>query len=372
MIGMAIKPEPREREMPTYRNLVFKGGGVRGIAYIGALKYLYENGLMRSVERVAGTSAGAITAAVVALNFESFDSFRKISDTLEYRKVPAEGDLKDEQATLIKKNPLIAKYQSLGIFKNFQCSTRLIQEKGWYSSDYLYRWMRSVIAGQFEAAKEAYTFRDFRDKSIHLEKRPFFDLYITGTDISNRRSRLFSFETTPDMEVALAVRISMSIPLFFEAIPFQYPGTVQPQLYADGGVMWNYPLSVFDDPKYGKKIVKGMNAETLGFFIYTSPESTEYKEVKGVVDYLGALFETLLLVQEQLVLYGEQNKGRTVFIDDAGVPTTDFDVETEDEVYRKLFDSGYGAAAEFFADKTNWTVLLHKLQTRFGWKGNKY
>ena len=53
--------------MPSYKNLVFKGGGVRGIAYVGALKYLYENGLTRSLERVAGTSAGAITAINVGV-----------------------------------------------------------------------------------------------------------------------------------------------------------------------------------------------------------------------------------------------------------------------------------------------------------------
>jgi len=35
--------------MARYRNLVFKGGGVRGIAYLGALKYLYEHGLMSTM-----------------------------------------------------------------------------------------------------------------------------------------------------------------------------------------------------------------------------------------------------------------------------------------------------------------------------------
>ncbi|KFO67772.1 phospholipase, partial [Smithella sp. SCADC] len=54
--------------MAHYRNLVFKGGGVRGIAYLGALQYLYEHNYMQHVERVAGTSAGAITALATALN----------------------------------------------------------------------------------------------------------------------------------------------------------------------------------------------------------------------------------------------------------------------------------------------------------------
>jgi len=358
--------------MPSYRNLVFKGGGVRGVAYLGALKYLYENGLMRSVERTAGTSAGAITATILALNFENFGSIKTISDSLDYRKVPAEGYLNVEHEKLIKVNPRALKTLSLGIFKNVQCSVRLIQEKGWYSSEYLYSWIKSVIAGQFTVDKDAYTFRDFRDESIHRGLRPFFDLYLTGTDISNRTSRVFSFDATPDMEVALAVRISMSIPIFFESISFQYPGTSGPQLYADGGVLWNYPISIFDDPKYGRKLYMGLNDETLGFFPYTSPESTNYKEVKGVIDYVGALFESLLLVQEQLVLYGDRNKERTIFIDDEGVPMTNFNIVSGDEIYGKLFSSGYEAAKAFFAGKTNWDILLHKVQTRFGWKREEY
>lgn len=358
--------------MPTYRNLVFKGGGVRGIAYVGALKYLYENGLMRSVERCAGTSAGAITATVVALNLGSFEAIKAISDSLDYRKVPAEGDMDAENARLLKANPIVAKSQSFGIFKNLQCSARLLQDKGWYSSDYFYSWIKTVIASHFSVKKECYTFRDFRDPAMHDGHRPFFDLFITGTDISNRTVRIFSLESTPDMEVALAVRISMSIPLFFESIPYQYPGMAEPSYFADGGVMWNYPISIFDDPKYGRKFSQGMNIETLGFFLYASPESTEYKEVKGMIDYLGALFESLLLVQEQLVLYGEKNKERTIFIDDKGVPQTTFNIGVGDAVYEKLFESGYTAAKGFFVENRNWDMLLHQLQTRFGWKKTEY
>jgi len=367
--------------MPSYKNLVFKGGGVRGIAYVGALKYLYENGLTRSLERVAGTSAGAITALVLALNPESFSEIKRIADSLDYRKVPSEGE-KSEQgeqgakgsqgeggSALARAAQLWQKSQSLGIVKNLQCTLRLVQDKGWYSSDYFYNWLREVIASRFSVDKKIFSFADFADPAIHKGGRPFFDLYVTGTDISNRTSRLFSAETTPGMEVALAVRISMSIPLFFEAVPYQYPGTERPQVYADGGVMLNYPLSVFDDQKYCRRLDRGMNPETLGLFLYSSPDATEYKEVKGMVDYISALFESLLLVQERLVLYGEKNKGRTIFISDEGIPSTDFDLAPGDEKYAKLFDSGYRAAAEFFDHNANWDLMLNRLQKRFGWKG---
>jgi len=353
--------------MPTYRNLVFKGGGVRGIAYLGALQFLYEKGLMRSIERVAGTSAGAITATVLSMNFSSFDEIHRISDSLEYRKVPSEGTKTEEHVRFLKASPLAIRNQFRSVFKNVQCSMRFIQDRGWYSSDYFYTWLKNVIAEQFTVAKDSYTFADFRNPKIHAGGRDFLDLYITGTDISNRMSRVFSYETTPDMEVALAARISMSIPFYFESIEYQYPGTSEPQSYADGGIMWNYPINLFDDPRYGKKIVNGVNTETLGMFIFTSPSETRYKKVDGLVDYLSALFESLLLVQEHLIAMNEKNKGRTIFIDDKGVPSTYFDVDTGDETYRKLYNSGYESARAFFENRTNWDMFFHGIQAKLGW-----
>ena len=53
----------------NFRNLVFEGGGVKGIAYAGALKELEKKGLLTSLQRVAGTSAGAITATLLAVGY---------------------------------------------------------------------------------------------------------------------------------------------------------------------------------------------------------------------------------------------------------------------------------------------------------------
>jgi len=357
--------------MAVYRNLVFKGGGVRGVAYLGAMAYLHEHGLLRSVERTAGTSAGAITATIAALNFKDFATMKAHVDSLDYRQVPSEGDSSADKDAQGGASRLTDRLQSLGIVRNLQCSARLLQEKGWYSSEYFYSWMKNVIASCFTIFKESYTFRDFHDASLHKEGRPFFDLYITGTDISNRTPRVFSYETTPDMEVALAVRISMSIPLFFEAVEYQYPGTPAPQVYTDGGVMWNYPIGVFDARKYGRKITNGINEESLGFFLYTSPESTEYKELKGIVDYVAALFESLLLVQERLGMRGESSRERTIFIDDCGIPQTDFDIAAGDPKYDSLYQSGYRAAEEFFSRKFSLDALLHRLQKQFGWSSQR-
>ncbi len=356
--------------MASYKNLVLKGGGVRGIAYLGALEYLYANGLMRPVERVAGTSAGAITAALVALNFESFSAMRKVADGLDYRKVPSEGEMEPEPSRSAGVASLARKYTNAAFFRNIRCSMRLVQDLGWYSSVYVYNWLRSTIADRFSVAKDSYTFADFRDASLHKDGREFLDLYVTGTDLSNRTVRVFSCETTPDMEVALAVRISMSIPFYFEAMEYLYPGTGTPQSYADGGIMWNYPITLFDNARYGMRKGAGSNPETLGFFLYESADPRERKDIKGIADYVGAVFESLVLVQERLVISDERNRERTVYIDDTGVPITDFNVGLEDPVFQRLYRSGFDAAEQFFAKRTNWDMILHRIQTKIGWFGS--
>ena len=59
--------------MSQFKNLVFEGGGVKGIAYAGALQVLEAQGVLPDIRRVAGTSAGAIVASLVALGAGSSD-----------------------------------------------------------------------------------------------------------------------------------------------------------------------------------------------------------------------------------------------------------------------------------------------------------
>jgi len=361
-------------DMGRYRNLVLKGGGVRGIAYLGALESLAKHRVLGDIQRVAGSSVGAITAVLAAL-YPSFDDIKTIADSLDYTLVPSSGMPAKEKESPSEKQflvirPILEKIEPL--MGNVQNLRRLVQNYGWYSSDYVYRWLQNNIAPQFTVKKEAYTFADFRDPSIHRDRRPFKDLYVTGTDISHRRIRVFSYETTPDMEVAYAVRISMSIPFFFEALPYQYPGDGETHQWADGGVLWNFPLTLFDDPQYNRKSSGGINPETLGLFLFTSPEHTDYDRIDTMMDYMNALFDSLLLVQDQLILYNEQNKERVIFIDDTGVPTKEFNIQPGDGTYQRLYDSGYGATEDFFSQRARWDDIIRRIQNRFGWKVSTY
>ena len=66
-----------------FRNLVFEGGGVKGIAYVGAMQFLKKKGVLKNIQRVGGTSAGAINATLFALGFTNTET-KKILKNLNF------------------------------------------------------------------------------------------------------------------------------------------------------------------------------------------------------------------------------------------------------------------------------------------------
>ena len=83
-IGKGIFPNGTDH---IYRNLVFKGGGVRGIAYMGALEALEEAGVVENIERTAATSSGAVAAALLSFRLPISETLA-LFNTLDMSKVP--------------------------------------------------------------------------------------------------------------------------------------------------------------------------------------------------------------------------------------------------------------------------------------------
>jgi NTE family protein len=62
-----------------FKNLIFEGGGVKGIAYVGAMEVLKAKGILKNIKRVGGTSAGAINALLFGLNFSNSETMQILS-----------------------------------------------------------------------------------------------------------------------------------------------------------------------------------------------------------------------------------------------------------------------------------------------------
>ena len=57
----------------NYKNLVLSGGGVKGVAHCGALKYLHEIGVIAGINKIAATSAGSIIASLLAVGYTALE-----------------------------------------------------------------------------------------------------------------------------------------------------------------------------------------------------------------------------------------------------------------------------------------------------------
>ena len=215
---------------PVYRNLVMEGGGIRGIAYGGALAELEKQGVLAGIQRVGGTSAGAIQAALLAVGYAPTEIVEVVNNTPVQR-------LNDGRL----------------IF--FGGSTRLVKQYGWYRGDQFTKYLSELVA-----RKTSNPNLTLGQLHTLAQQQPthYRDLYTTGTNLTTQRTQVFSYETHPDMRVADAVRISMSIPLYFRAVLLDKQGRVVRQpakgqevdVLVDGGLLANYPIYLFDHPRY--------------------------------------------------------------------------------------------------------------------------
>ncbi|MDF2543924.1 MAG: Patatin [Herbinix sp.] len=325
-------------------NLVFEGGGILGISYLGALDFLMQNGWLRNIKRVAGTSAGAITACVTSFQLP-FTEMKSIADSLDYSKLPSKSAI--DNLDFI---PEDVKKTINDLFGDINCIFRLLKQYGWFSTEFFYLWMKDVIADQFDPTKKQppYTFSDFKDASLHKNNRPFYDLYIVGTNLSMKNSSAFSFETTPRMEVAEAVRISMSIPLFFEAVitdDSEISGNSMSNVFCDGGAMKNYPLNLFDSPRYNPYLFYGVNMDTLGVRFRNT---MKYAPIDNLLAYIESLQHLSSYIQHEIYESNPLNKERSIVIDTYDVSPLDFNINVNDDTYRFLYHQGYTAAKAYF------------------------
>lgn len=316
-----------------FKNLVFEGGGVKGIAYVGALEVLEKEKILSKIKRVAGTSAGAMIAVLVGLGY-TYEDLKKILWDLDFKNF-MDG--------------------SWGVIRN---TKRLLEDYGWYKGDFF----RNLM-GDYIKEKTGNSESTFADIAKLMDKdNNFKDIYLIGSNLSTGYSEVFSYEHTPRMCVADAARISMSIPLFFAAIR-----GMRSDIYVDGGLLDNYAVKVFDRTKYVKtnlvrteyyeEINKALkektrkitdyvyNQETLGFRLDNETEiamfrdnaEPQIRDIKDVFDYTSALMNTLIDFQNNVHLHSDDWQ-RTIYIDTLGVSSINFNID--DETKQALVESG--------------------------------
>ena len=301
-------------------NLVFQGGGVKGIAYVGALQVLEEQEILQGVKKVAGTSAGAITATLVALGYTP-DEIHQMMTALDFTKFE-DGEFG-------------------GIF-------RIFRRYGFFKGDYFLDWMRCQVAKK--TGSEGTTFRQLEADSQYRKLKLF------TTDVTTGEIQELSASATPDLEVALAARMSMSIPLFFASIEHEAFGKKargQRHVFVDGGVLFNYPITAFDRDS--------LNPDTLGFVLFDTKDQAPPARIDGLLSYTRALVEADLNAQVDDLRFDPANLVRTAVMDDLGVGTTDFKLSNKTKA--ALVRSGADCTCRYLTERHGASDRLEELMS---------
>jgi len=313
-------------------DLVCEGGGVRGIALVGALAVLEEHGY--KPQNLAGTSAGAIVTTLSAAGYSAQDlrtiiggqHFSTFMDLDWVDRIPLFG-------------PPLSVLQNLGV----------------YEGKVLYDLIKSLLE-----AKGVRTFGDLRvqynaDSPDKDDPRYRYKVQVIASDISARQLLILPYHAQklgvdPDeLEVALAVRMSMSIPVFFEPVRVRNPLKPHDEhVIVDGGLLSNYPIWFFDAkgtpawPTFGLRLVEGDPRTTLAERLPTTDGI--HGGIPGVVHYAIALIHTMTAALDRLYIETDDFV-RTIPIPTLGVPSTDFTLSPDQT--QALYDSGRQAADAF-------------------------
>ncbi len=287
---------------PHYENLVFEGAGIRGIAYSGVIKQLENHGIMPNIKKVGGTSAGAITSLMIALGYNS-DEIYDIISTTEFQK------FNDGEMMFVG-----------GL-------SRLKRKYGWYKGDAFIQWLEQIISDK--TGNPEITFKE-------LDKQGFKQLYVTATCLNKQKLIVFSAESYPDMKVKDAVRISMSVPLYFEAVFIDSDGKTYSKpkkhknldIVVDGGIIGNFPIFIFDST-YTDSLnhtIRVPDYRTIGVRIDSEAQIESDNttrelvpiEINNLNDYLQAFYVLTLenLNRNQLT---DEDWNRTISVSSVGI-----------------------------------------------------
>ncbi|HTN84290.1 MAG TPA: patatin-like phospholipase family protein [Sorangium sp.] len=303
-------------------NLVLEGGGVKGIALAGAVKAMEQR--LYAPYRMVGTSAGAIVVALLAAGY----SADELNDIISGPEIARFTDV-----SALSHVPIVGR--TIGAAYN------LLRYQGLYRGDYFYEFIREKLLD-----KGVSTFCDLvlPGASGIEDPRHRYRAHMIAADITRGRMLILPddinverYGIAPDeLEVALAVRMSMSIPYFFRPVTAIGKNNTVSRI-VDGGLLSNFPVWYFDEGRDAAGPTTGML--TMGIRILRG----RYHEIG--FPYLGrtlyALASTVLEANDisATTRFMRLEYARQIYIDTANVGIANFGLSSlQKEV---LFESGY-------------------------------
>jgi NTE family protein len=281
---------------------VFSGGGIKGFALLGACEEI-ENRGFRFV-RLAGTSAGSIIAALIAAGYKSQEIYELLEE-LDLSK------MLDARKSYIPFAKWLFVYWKLGLYKGNE----------------LEKWVKEKL--------EVKGFKTFSDLPPNA-------LRVIASDISNGQMMVLPDDlgkygiSSGDFSIAKAIRMSCSIPYFFEPVKLRAKNGVN--IIVDGGVLSNFPIWMFDREDT-RKI-----RPVLGIKLTHAEYEHEKHHIGNAVQLFSALFETMKDAHDARYI-SKRHAKNIIFIPTEGILSIEFKLTGEKK--QSLYQLGKKHAHEF-------------------------
>lgn len=279
------------------KNLVFGGGGVKCISYIGLLKYFEENNILKNIEHIVGTSGGGIFALMVIIGYSYKD---------------------------LKQLILFLDFNSL---KDINCDNicKFNENYGIDTGDNLLQLIKIMI--KKKNINEEVTFKDLYNKTNII-------FTLTGTCIEKQSIEYFNYKLTPNMTILKAIRITYSIPIIYNCVRYNN------YTYVDGGILENYPIN----------FLKENIENTLGFYLIGGYEDRTVNSINNFI--LGILLSMIRKNEYNIV-----NKyiNNTVSIK-CNFSSIDFNISKEHKI--KAIENGYTSIKTYYNKLFIRTILV--------------
>jgi len=345
-------------------DMVFEGGGAKGMVFVGALEVFAS--AAHTHGRLLGTSAGAITASLLAAGYRPPEMLESLSEKIEGRSVFADfmavpsaldkGAIRTSATRELLRNidlPLIPErfeeklddqlVEWLAAQPSLRCVFSFIERGGWYSADNFVTWLKQRLdSGAHEGKPRRYSHMTLAQ--FHAATQ--VDLSLVASDTTKGAMLVLNHRTAPDLPLVWAVRMSMSVPLLWQEVVWQrewgqYRGReMVGDAIVDGGLLSNFPIELFVSRAAPVINVMGpdVSENVLGMLIDESMEvpgaqsavKTQAKFGLGdlhTVKRISNLVDTTLSARDKNVI--EAFEKLVVRLPAKGYGTTEFDMTDE-------------------------------------------
>lgn len=275
------------------RCIVLSSGGIRGLAFVGALLELKKKNLLKYVNEVLGVSIGSLFGLGLCLKY-SIEEMYLLGSTMDF-------------TLLINIDPDLA-------FEYFE-------KFGVDDASQLNKFVSSILKAK--GYDVHITFQELYEKTNY-----YFRCF--ATNLNNCTLKEFSYKETPNEEVLFGVVSSMCIPCFY------IPRMKENILYVDGAVFNSYPI----------EYVSEENKDYVIGFTF-SENHVQKKTIHSISEFFEQMYACSYLSRKKIT-------NNTIIIPCGEYPMWKFDASLEDKLY--LINAGKKAVNDFFNLKQSITI----------------